>query len=164
MAALDRAGRRRYRQQVQLVYQDASTALDPRLTAGAALAEPLQILRRPKAERERRVGDLLEQVGLDPVGDRHRYPHELSSGQRQRVGIARTLAMEPSVLLLDEPLSAVDVSTQAGILALLLDLQQRLGLAYLCISHDLAVVQHLAEEIAVMQAGRIVEVCRGTAS
>ncbi len=145
------------RRAVQYVFQDPFLALNPRWTVGQALAEPLRVhALLPAAAWPVRVAGLLELVGLDGShGDR--YPHELSGGQRQRVGIARALAVEPSFLVLDEPVSSLDVSIRAQILNLLGDLQERLGIAYLYISHDLASVRSVSHRVAVMYLGRIVE-------
>ena len=137
---------------LQLVFQDPQAALDPRMSVRAALEEALGIARAPKG----RVPALLDAVGLS-AELMHRLPRELSAGQRQRVNIARALAVEPSLLVLDEPVSALDVSVQAQVLNLLVELQKSRGLAYLFITHDLAVVSHLATRIAVMHEGRIVE-------
>jgi peptide/nickel transport system ATP-binding protein len=145
------------RRHLQIVFQDPFSTLDPRWTVGRSVSEPLRNFRLDRgAAREERVAELLEAVGLDPATAR-RHPHELSGGQRQRVGIARALAVRPSLLVCDEPLSALDVSIQAQILNLLDDLQRTLGLAYLFITHDLAVIRHLADDVAVMHEGRVVE-------
>ena len=156
--ALGRTELRRARRRMQIVFQDPYGSLNPRMTVRQTLAEPLAIHRLAgAAERPRRVTALLEEVGLDARFASH-YPHELSGGQRQRVGIARALSVEPQFLVLDEPVSALDVSVQAQVLNLLADLQQHRRLTYLFIAHDLAVVKQVADQVAVMYLGRLVEV------
>lgn len=155
---MDRTALRRLRRRAQIVFQDPYGSLNPRLTVGAALREVLQVHKLARgAAADRRVSELLELVGLSPNHAR-RYPHEFSGGQRQRIGIARALSVEPEFIICDEPVSALDVSVQAQILNLLRDLQARLGLAYLFIAHDLGVVEHVSDRIAVMYQGRIVEI------
>jgi ABC-type oligopeptide transport system ATPase subunit len=155
-AARMRAARR----DMQMVFQDPSSSLNPRLRVGASIEEPLVVQRvGTRTERQRRVEQLLALVGLDPQ-DARRYPHEFSGGQRQRIGIARALALHPSLIVADEPVSALDVSIQAQVINLLMDVQQRLGLTYLLIAHDLRLVRHVCTRLAVMFAGRIVEMGR----
>ncbi|WP_433341122.1 dipeptide ABC transporter ATP-binding protein [Streptomyces sp. CA-253872] len=160
--SLDRAGRRALRGDVQIVFQDPMSSLDPRLPVADLIAEGPRAQGLGAAETDARVRELTGLVGLDPVRDLGRFPHEFSGGQRQRIGIARALAVRPRLLLLDEPVSALDVSVRAGVLDLLGRLRDRFGFASLLVSHDLAVVRHMADDLAVMYLGATVE--RGPAA
>src|SRR6478736_3793622 len=153
---LGKRERRALASEMQIVFQDPSAALNPKMTIGESIAEPLIIQRKTSAERQRRVAELLELVGLPPAYQ-DRTPNALSGGQRQRVVIARALALSPKLLVLDEPVSALDVSIRSQILNLLMELQKELGLSYLFISHDLSVVRHLADDVIVMYLGTVVE-------
>ena len=147
------------RKEMQIVFQDPYGSLNPRMTAGQSIEEGLRILGIPRGKREERVKRLLETVGIS-ARNADRYPHEFSGGQRQRIGIARALSVEPSLVICDEPISALDVSIQAQIINLLKDLQDELGLSYLFISHDLNVVGYLSDQVAVMYLGHIMEYAR----
>jgi oligopeptide/dipeptide ABC transporter ATP-binding protein len=158
VASLEGAELRRARANMQMVFQDPYASLNPRMTVLDIVAEPLVTHRRTKSKRElvTKVGELIERVGLSGEHLR-RYPHEFSGGQRQRIGIARALALDPKLVVADEPVSALDMSIRAQIVNLLMDLQRDLGIAFLFIAHDLAIVRHIAERVSVMYLGRIVE-------
>ena len=149
---------RRMRRRMQMIFQDPYASLNPRMTVGSIVGEPLEVhkIGGSRREQQQRVQELLEIVGLNPYFI-NRYPHEFSGGQRQRIGVARALAVNPSFIVCDEPISALDVSIQAQVINLLEDLQSELGLTYLFIAHDLSVVRHISDRIAVMYLGKIVE-------
>ena len=143
------------RQKMQMIFQDPYSTLNPRMTVGAAIAEPIRVHNLlPKSKVRGRVAELLNDVGLNPIYA-NRYPHEFSGGQRQRICIARALACDPEFIVCDEPIAALDVSIQAQIINLLQDLQEKYGLTYLFIAHDLAVVRHISDRVAVMYLGRL---------
>jgi oligopeptide/dipeptide ABC transporter ATP-binding protein len=157
---LDRESMRKLRPHMQFIFQDPYESLNPRMKVGEIVGEGLEIHRVAQGrEKARRVSELLEQVGLHPQ-DSLRYPHEFSGGQRQRIGIARAISLHPDLIIADEPVSALDVSIQAQILNLLMDLRDQLGLTYLFVSHDLRIVKHISDRIAVMYMGKIVEMAQ----
>jgi len=154
---LGRRDLRELRKDMQIVFQDPQASLNPRLPVGEAIAEPLEVFGMVKGKNKRaKIGELMEVVGINP-DSMNRYPHEFSGGQKQRIGVARALALNPKLIICDEPVSALDVSIQAQVVNLFQDLQERLGLTYLFIAHDLSVVEHISDYVAVMYLGKIVE-------
>ncbi|MUH44228.1 MAG: ATP-binding cassette domain-containing protein, partial [Actinobacteria bacterium] len=156
LSGLDFEEMRILRRRMQIVFQDPFASLDPKMTVGASIAEPFTV-QGISGNHDEKVAELLQLVGL-ASDHAKRFPHEFSGGQRQRIGIARALALEPDLIVLDEPVSALDVSIQAGIVNLFGDLQKRLGMSYVFIAHDLSVVRHIADQVAVMYLGKIVEI------
>ncbi len=164
LMTLNKVRMKRARREIQVIFQDPNSSLSPRMTVRQILAEPFQVhkLGGSRSEIDDHIVELLRSVGLQPEY-RNRYPHQFSGGQRQRIGIARALALHPKLIVADEPVSSLDVSIQGQVLNLLDDLQQQFGLAYLFITHDLAVVEHIADRVAVMYLGKFVELAPGEA-